>query len=265
MTSDHSTQRFSNRVADYVRYRPRYPAQVIETLVAETGLTPNALIADVGSGTGFSAEMFLRHGNRVFGVEPNADMRAAGEEVLAGYANFASIAGSAEATTLPDASVDYVIAGQAFHWFDLPAATREFSRILRPGGWAALFWNTRSEASSPFMAEYEALLRRYSHDYGDVYHTRLTDADYRRFFARGEFSYRAFPNPTQLDLEQLVGRTLSGSYMPAPASPEAAVVRQELERLFIAHQVAGAVRYEYVTELYFGRVSQEAADELANA
>jgi SAM-dependent methyltransferase len=265
MTSHHSTQRFSNRVADYVRYRPRYPAQVLETLAVETGLTPDSVIADVGSGTGFSAEMFLRHGSRVFGVEPNAEMRAAGEQVLAGYGLFVSIAGTAEATTLPDASVDYVIAGQAFHWFNLAEAKREFSRILKPGGWAALFWNTRSEASSPFMAEYEVLLRRYSRDYTDVYHTRLTDADYRSFFADGVFSYRVFPNPTQLNLEQLIGRTLSGSYMPPPDSPEAATVRQELETLFKAHQAEGYVSYVYVTELFFGRVNQESTNELENA
>lgn len=255
MTNDHPTQRFSSRVADYVRYRPRYPVQLLETLVAETGLTPTAVIADVGSGTGFSAEMFLRFGNRVYGVEPNAEMRAAGEQALSGYTQFISVAGAAEATTLPNASVDYVVAGQAFHWFDLQGARREFLRILKPGGWVALFWNTRDEASSPFMAEYESLLRQYSRDYAHVYHTRLSDADYRAFFSHGEYAYRTFPNPTQLNCEQLIGRTLSGSYMPSPDSPEATLVRQELRLLFAAHQSAGLVSYEYVTELYFGRLT----------
>ena len=107
-----STTRFSDRVAYYIKYRPGYPAKVITLLNREIGLSPATVIADIGSGTGISSELFLKNGNRVFGVEPNQPMREAAESRLAGYDAFISINGTAEATTLPDASVDLVTAGQ---------------------------------------------------------------------------------------------------------------------------------------------------------
>src|SRR5262245_49376869 len=113
-----SKQRFSNRVEDYVRCRPGYPAAVLDVLCEECGLRPESVVADIGSGTGLLAQMFLENGNLVYGVEPNAAMREAGEQWLERYPHFCSVAGSAEATTLPDAGVDFVVVGQAFHWFD---------------------------------------------------------------------------------------------------------------------------------------------------
>src|SRR5712691_7831802 len=136
-------QRFSNRVADYVRYRPGYPPAVLDLLRTDCGLRPDHVVADIGSGTGILSKLFLENGNRVFGVEPNAEMRQAGEEYLASYDGFSSIEGSAESTTLADSSVDFITAAQAFHWFDPQAARREFARILKPGGWVVILWNDR--------------------------------------------------------------------------------------------------------------------------
>ena len=150
------TARFSNRVDDYVRYRPSYPAGVLEILRAEVGLTPASIIADVGSGTGISAELFLRNGNTVYAVEPNDAMRHAAERLLGGYHAFHSVNGRAEATTLPDASIDLSLAAQAFHWFDVPKARAEWQRILRPDGWAVLVWNTRRTDTSPFLRAFVA-------------------------------------------------------------------------------------------------------------
>src|SRR5258707_10267218 len=130
MTFADAKQRFSNRAADYVRYRPGYPSEALDVLGKECGLHPGHVIADIGSGTGFLSELFLKSGNRVYGVEPNEAMRQAGEEYLAAYDGFSSINGSAEATTLDDASIDFVTAGQAFHWFQKDAARKEFRRIL---------------------------------------------------------------------------------------------------------------------------------------
>src|SRR6266581_6258084 len=129
------TQRFSNRVENYLRYRPRYPAEILEVLRAECGLQATSLIADVGSGTGFLAELFLSNGNQVFGIEPNPEMREAGEQLLRSYPKFTAVAATAEITTLPEASVDFVTAGQAFHWFDRERCRDEFRRILRPASW----------------------------------------------------------------------------------------------------------------------------------
>src|SRR3954447_4559397 len=124
------TRRFSNRVEDYIKYRPNYPRALVRLLEAECGMTGASVIADVGSGTGILSELFLKNGNRVYGVEPNREMREAGERLLASYTNFVSVDGRAEATTLDDASVDFVTAGQAFHWFDPPRTRREFVRVL---------------------------------------------------------------------------------------------------------------------------------------
>src|SRR4029453_17979120 len=123
-----SIQRFSSRVEDYIKYRPSYPPALLDTLVTQCRLTPTAEVADIGSGTGLLSELFLRNGNRVYGVEPNREMREAGERLLSAYPSFVSVDGRAEATMLDDASVDFVTAGQAFHWFDPPHARREFMR-----------------------------------------------------------------------------------------------------------------------------------------
>ena len=169
------TQRFSSRVDNYTRYRPTYPPAVIELLRDECGLTSSSVVADIASGTGIFTCMLLEDGNRVFGVEPNAEMRRAGEKDLAAYPNFTSVDGTAEATTLAAHSIDIVTAAQAAHWFRLDAARQEFVRILKPGGWAVLLWNQRRTGSTPFLRGYEQLLLTYGTDYQDVRHERTSD------------------------------------------------------------------------------------------
>ena len=140
---------------DYVRYRPGYPRAVLDLLREECGFAPESVVADIGSGTGILTQMLLENGNVVYGVEPNAEMRAAGESLLQRYARFRSVAGSAEATTLPDASVDFMFVGQAFHWFEPKAARAEFERVLKPRGWVAVIWNERKQDETAFLREYE--------------------------------------------------------------------------------------------------------------
>src|ERR1044071_6506461 len=136
MPASDATQRFSSRVDNYVRYRPSYPPAIIKLLNEECGLRTDSVIADIAFGTGIFTKLLLENGNKVFGVEPNADMRTAGESFLNKYPGFTSVAGTAEATTLADQSVNLVTAAQAAHWFDLPKARQEFIRITRAGGWA---------------------------------------------------------------------------------------------------------------------------------
>ena len=162
--SSASEQRFSDRVENYVRYRPSYPQEIIPLLQRETGLIPQHVIADVGSGTGISAELFLRAGSVVHAVEPNREMRAAAERLLAHFPNFHSVDGTAQATTLPDHGVDFIVAAQAFHWFNTPETRAEFSRILKPGGHIVLIWNERRLDSTPFLQAFEQLLLRHLAD-----------------------------------------------------------------------------------------------------
>src|SRR4051812_31213057 len=165
MPAADSTQRFSSRVESYVRYRPSYPSAVIELLKNECGLTANSIIADIAFGTGIFTKLLLENGNRVFGIEPNANMRRAGEEFLGSFPNFTSVAGTAEDSTLSSQSVDFATAAQAAHWFDLKQARAEFMRILKPGGWSVLVWNERSVNSTAFLREYEQLVLDFGTDY----------------------------------------------------------------------------------------------------
>ena len=245
------TRRFSDRVENYVRSRPGYPDGVLVVLREHAGLTPSAVVADVGSGTGLSSSLFLRNGNVVFGVEPNAAMREAAERRLGSTPGFRSVAGTAEATTLPDRSVDLIVAGQAFHWFDPPATRREFARVLRPGGHAVLLWNARRTGSTPFLRAYEDLLLRYGTDYREVRHENVGPAELRMFFG-GPFESRRLENEQRFDLAGLTGRLLSSSYAPAEGHPNHRPMLDELADIFRRYAEEGSVRFEYDVELHFG-------------
>ncbi|MEX2283907.1 MAG: class I SAM-dependent methyltransferase [Gemmatimonadota bacterium] len=250
-----SKLRFSDRVEEYVRYRPRYPDALLPLIRSETGLLPDWMVADIGSGTGISAEPFLANGNLVLGVEPNAEMRAAAEPALAQWRNFRSIAGSAENTTLPDQSVDLILAGQAFHWFDRSAARAEFMRIGRPGAWTVLVWNRRETESTPFLKAYEGLLDRFGTDYQRVRHDRMDETVFADFF-QSAFKLCTMPNAQEFDYVGLSGRLLSSSYTPGPTDARRQPMLEELRRIFDAHQRNDVVRFEYVTEVVIGRLAQ---------
>lgn len=253
MTADPAA-RFSDRVADYVRHRPGYPDEVIRALRDGTGLAPSHVVADVGSGTGISSRLFLEHGNEVFAVEPNREMRAAAEALLGNGARFHSVAGSAEETTLPDASVDYVVAGQAFHWFHVGRARQEFRRILRPGGWAVLLWNARRTESTPFLRAYEDLLHEHGTDYAAVNHENIGDDTLRAFFG-GPYESRTAYNEQVFDWEGLKGRLLSSSYAPNAGHPGHEPMMRALERIFADHNDGGRVVWQYDTRIFFGRLT----------
>ncbi len=245
-------QRFSSRADVYARYRPGYPSEILTLLEGECGFTKDSVVADIGSGTGILAQMFCLHGNRVYGVEPNQEMRQIAERLLRQYPKFTSVVGTAEATTLPDASADFITAGQAFHWFEREATRAEFVRILRPGGWVALVWNERL-TSTPLMAAYEQLLLTYGIDYEQVRHDRTTPT-LGPFFAPGAHRYRAFPNQQALDFEGLKGRLVSSSFMPQEGHSRYEAMIAALRNLFETHQRDGHATLEYETKVFYGRL-----------
>ena len=254
MTFTDAKQRFSNRVADYVRYRPGYPSAVREILRTECGLKSGHVIADIGSGTGFLSELFLKNGNRVFGVEPNEAMRQAGEEYLASYDGFASINGSAESTTLDGASVNFVTAGQAFHWFDQNAARAEFIRLLKPAGWVVVIWNERLTDTTAFLRGYESLLRTFGTDYASVKESYPSEQHMRDFFGPNAYASRTLPNSQEFDFAGVAGRLRSSSFIPSPDAPNFASMMEELQRIFTEHNQNDRVRLEYSTRIYFGHL-----------
>jgi SAM-dependent methyltransferase len=253
MAASNPTSRFSDRVENYVRYRPGYPAAALDILRNECGLTPEHAIADIASGTGIWSGLLLGNGNFVFGVEPNPQMREAGERLLAAFPNFISVAGKAEATTLEDGSVDFVTAAQAAHWFDRAAARREFVRILKPGGWLILLWNERLTGASAFLRAYEQLLLAYGTDYEEVRHQRTSEA-VNEFFDPARYQERSFPMRQPFDYGGLEGRLLSSSYAPGPGHPRHAPMLRELRRIFEENADGGRITFEYTTRVYFGRL-----------
>lgn len=253
MPESDPTKRFSDRVEDYARYRPSYPAAAVDWLIERAGLVPGGEVADVGAGTGISARLLLERGLTVSAVEPNDAMRGAAEAALGGLPGFTAVAGTAEATTLPEASVDLVLAAQAFHWFDAVAFAAEAARILRPGRAVALMWNTRLTTGSPFAEGYEALLLDHGTDYRKVHHHRLTEADFGSFFA-GAYETAAFPYAQRFDFPALRGRLLSSSYTPPPGHRDHGSMLDALALLFEQTAEGGEVVFAYETEVYVGRV-----------
>jgi len=249
-------QRFSGRVGDYARHRPGYPLEVLDILRQECGLRADHVIADVGSGTGLLSELFLKNGNTVFGVEPNAEMRQAGEQYLQGYTGFTSVAGSAEATTLPRACSDFVSAGQAFHWFEPNAARAEFRRILRPGGWFVAVWNFRDKETK-FGRAYESLLEKYGTDYTSVREAYPKGHDLDAFFQGGPYLHRTMPNLGLFDWDRLAGWLRSSSFVPREGHPNFEPMMAALRELFDALQRGAQVQVENTTHLYAGRIPEK--------
>jgi len=249
-----SRNRFSDRVSNYIRFRPGYPDALLSVLLSEAESRDAPVIADVGSGSGIFTRLLLQQGLRVYGIEPNLSMRQAAEAYLADYSNFVSIDGDAEYTGLADASVDLVTAAQAFHWFNNDASKAEFNRILRPGGRLALIWNKR-RVEQPFQQAYDATLRELAPEYDKVNHMNLGADDIAGFFKPGQMQLAHFNNRQQLDFDGLTGRLKSSSYCPVEGSPEYARLIEELSRLFNQHAVDGQLAFEYDTQLYLGPIA----------
>lgn len=248
-----SVERFSSRVDNYIRYRPGYPAPIVPFLERACHLTPGSQIADLGSGTGKLAELLLQNGNVVYGIEPNTGMREAAESILAEFPRFRSIDGTAEATTLPDKSVDLVTAGQAFHWFDADTTKTECLRILKPSGWVVLVWNERL-VDTPFLRDYENLLLEFGTDYKEVRHENAAPV-ITRFFAPNTPGLESFDNTQLFDFEGLKGRVLSSSYTPAPEDPHFVRMINRLQDIFDAHAQKGQVSFDYETKVYYGQLA----------
>jgi SAM-dependent methyltransferase len=275
---ENALPRFSSRVENYIKYRPGYPQAIIDLLRKECHLTTDALIAAIGSGTGKLTEVFLNYGYRVLGIEPDPEMRAAAEYVLGQYPTFTSIAASAEATELPDGSVDVITSGQAFHWFDRERVRKEFARILVPKGWVVLVWNRQKTAGTPFLVALEQFWQTYLTREGlrglatsqdltlllratnPVYRWRLDPELISQeliapFFGSDGFALETFENPQIYDFEGMKGRVLSAGSAPQVDHPRYAEMLEALTALFWTHQVDGTITIEQETCVYYGQLS----------
>lgn len=245
-------KRFSSRVTEYVRARPGYPDQLFDFLQQNVGLTKESVVADIGSGTGIFTAPLLDRAAFVNAVEPNREMRQAAENRFAGHASYRSLDGTAEATGLPDHSVDLVTAAQAFHWFDPRRARAECLRILKPRGQVALVWNSRRIAGTPFLDDYESLLLKFGTDYDRIKRQHDEKVDRNAEFFQTGFQNQKFSNFQYLDFAGLKSRLLSSSYVPQADSPQAPEMLRELRQIFDRHVQNGTVTVEYDLELFYG-------------
>jgi SAM-dependent methyltransferase len=255
----HFSQRFTGRVESYRQFRPRYPDQVVSLLEKESRLTTASAIADIAAGTGLLTEIFLARGYTVAAVEPNIEMRAACEKLVPKYPRLRCFDGTAEATGLPSESFDLITVAQALHWFDLPRARIEFSRIMRPDGWCAVIYNERRVTGDPFHEGYERVLREFGIDYDTIQRRHLTPDRIQSFFAPSEMRRAVFPNEQLLTLEALQGRIMSSSYMPKPEQPRYNAMQSAIADLFNTHQQNGYVRLKYNCTVSYGKLHHEDA------
>ena len=248
-----NTERFSDRVENYIKYRPSYPIEIFDFLKEKIDFDTHAIIADIGSGTGISAEMFLANGNTVYAVEPNKDMREAADRILAHYPGYVSVDGSSEASQVLDHSIDLILAAQAFHWFDRAAFRQECQRIGRVGAHCLLIWNER-KVESDFEKAYEELLLRYATDYSTIDHRNIKADDIDTFFAPNEVISTILFNEQIFDYEGVKGRLLSSSYAPNVGEANYGPMIANLCEIFDLHQQDGKVRFAYDCNLFLGSV-----------
>lgn len=237
-----------------MKYRPHYPAEVFDFLESENILKKGDVIADIGSGTGISAEPLLKREYTVYGIEPNKEMREAGEKLLKEYSSFKSIKAGAEITTLPDHSVNMILAGQAFHWFARESAKAEFKRILKPGGYVVLMWNDRRTGTTDFLKVYEDFLQMFGTDYKEVNHKNTQDPKIFDAFFDGHYQEKSFYNYQDVDFAGLKGRVLSSSYMPGEGHRDYDFMIYTLKKIFMRYQENGKVRLDYDTKIYYGQL-----------
>lgn len=250
---DVAAKGFERGATDYERSRPSYPAGVIATLERECGLGPSATVVDLAAGTGKFTRLLGATGATVIAVEPVAAMRAAFARALGGHV---IVEGTAEEIPLPDQSADMVTVAQAFHWFEAVAALDEIARVVRSGGWLALVWNTRHERS-PWALQLTAILDRLA---ADAPRFRSSDERWRAAIddhsAFGPLQSAAFDNPVEVDLELMLARVASTSYVSALSEDGRAAVLAEVTALLKRGPMAEhgpTFVDQYRTELFWCR------------
>lgn len=243
-------ERFTNRVENYVKYRPNYPQDIVNVLKNSYSLTKDSVIADIGSGTGIFTKLLLQNDFTVFGIEPNSEMRRYAENDLVQYKKYKSIKGSAEHTTLNNDIVDAITVAQAFHWFNVDSAILEFQRILKTNGIIALVWNEREVDIDQFHKKYEQALITYCTDYKVINHANFTREKINLIFNEKIITQHHFKNQQELDLKSLIGRLESSSYCPDKSDKNYSSLMEIVEILFRKYNNNGRIIINYNCIMY---------------
>lgn len=247
-----NTKKFTHKVENYVKYRPSYPSEFMKYLTDEVGITKEKIVADIGAGTGKLTKLLANEVKTVYAVEPNGPMRKACEEYCSEFRNVIAVDGTAEASTLPDSSVDFITVAQAFHWFDREKAGSEFKRILKPGEKVILVWNNLLNENE-FIIENDALLRRMCPDFHGLSGGSRSDPEnYADFFMHSVCDHRIFDNDRLLTLEEYIGGSLSSSYAPLESDPVYQDFVDGLTAIFFKYSKDGRLLMPSVTQSYTG-------------
>jgi len=243
---------FKEKAADYTASRPDYPAAFFETLKTICPPQEDTTVADIGSGTGILTEALLRSGYRVTAIEPNTEMRQMSDLRLGQLPGYRSLAGSAENTSLPSASVHLITAAQAFHWFDIARARTEFLRVLTPNGQVALIWNDRLP-DDPLHVALNEIFKECGGDKRNALLTREDNSDVPRFFGSTTPQQFTWPHAHHLEREGLLSLAFSRSYFPGRQTPAGLAATDRLSQIFDRLATNGTVTVPYRTTAFIGR------------
>lgn len=238
-------EKFTGKADVYDKYRPTYPAELIEWLWEKTHADT---VADIGAGTGIFTKCLSAKHWKITAVEPNADML---EKLRANLSGIEIVNAPAESTGIASASVDLVTAAQAFHWFDKGKFMAECQRIFTPNGRLAVIWNTRTETD--MQKERNEIFQRNAGQYDSVKGNLNDDGKFapEKYFS--EYERVSFLQSMTMDMEQYVGCEMSRSYAPKKGTPLYDVQLDELTRLFEKYQKGGIVDVPYKTDCYLGK------------
>jgi SAM-dependent methyltransferase len=244
-------------VQAYRTYRPRFPQGIVPFLREHDALPEDAVVADIGAGTGMLAEIFLEAGHRVLAVEPNAEMLEACRALAVQQPALEVVQGSAEATILPDASVDLIAVGRALHWFDWPRAHREFQRILRPGGWVLVASNGHSDSGGPIPNRLSQILRTWRTDSAEADTTRDFNQRLQEFLDTSSWHRTTLQHSMTVDFPTLLGYAESLSAIPRPGELGYDGMVAELRAVFQEHQRDGVLMTPLTCNLHLGHLRAE--------
>ena len=253
MSEANGYERFSNRQANYAKYRPSYPRELLERLALRIDLSADRDVADIGAGTGIFTERLLERSLNVRAVEPNAQMLGVARDTLSHRDGFTAVNGTAESTTLPRASIDVIFCAQAFHWFNTAATAAEWRRVLRPYGYVVLVWNN-IDIAGKLEREYQDLMLAVATDKGDAIRASRGAQTRNVLFADGVAERIIVPNSQTLDYDGFVGRTESFSFAPKQDDPRHNTLMDGLRRLYDAYQADGQITLSYETVMIFGQL-----------
>lgn len=248
-------EKFSGKATHYDYARPAYAESLLNTLYSDYGFSPQSVIADIGSGTGIFTEQLLKRGNKVYGVEPNTDMRKAGEERLKGYQNFVSVNGDAANTKLLNTSIDIITVAQALHWFPLEEFSKECKRILKPNGQVVIVYNQR--CNDFINKDVDAVVARYCDIRNASTGAAYIELKRKRIneLYNGKFIEICKSNSLLMDKNKFLSYWLSRSYAPREGDVNYKLFVNDIVSVFDKYAKDGLITLKQESMAYIGKVN----------